>query len=460
MLSKSCAYDEEIEEEENFAMKIKSVAPAKFSAGRNVKAMKESIDRCMSCLTMFYCGGAETTSSCHSIAKLWSDIKGSMKSIPNVFVFQLLAKQIGAHNDHLSRLTASMSKMGTLRVSSQKLIPKLKHILAGSAVECLSKKGQFHLVKSVCGESIQNVTNELEGTMMSVQYSSPCDDDDAVGDFVSALLMKVMLQGKIKFSSEIITGLKHQSTTRMEEYTEAIHEIRKMYKLIDSKILVTQENITQIYEINEKAKFTKISMVRLLQDLKSSIKYQKMNCSMMNLNKTTSEKLPRHLVEVKTCLAIPLKTFCRNTNMVAYELNANHLQGDDDAIAVFKMLISRNAVKVGDLLGSMRKQFEICQNLQEVFIHPETQIALQPFTSIQVLNKQRNTNREIIIEQLDQISMTNIATKSSLRDVHVLYKYSMSNPFKKFVAPTKKFEKKSFKEYENDFNLYYKMIKD
>lgn len=74
--------------------------------------------------------------------------------------------------------------------------------------------------------------------------------------------------------------------------------------------------------------------------------------------------------------------------------------------------------------------------------------------------EQRQYNREAIYEDLDKISKVNLKTKSILNQTGVLYNSALNNIFRRFVHTSKKFEGKTFREFENEFNLYYNMIKD
>lgn len=117
-------------------------------------------------------------------------------------------------------------------------------------------------------------------------------------------------------------------------------------------------------------------------------------------------------------------------------------------------------MNLSNFMKSLKHTFEFNRNLRELAASPKPKVeVIEDFSSTD-LEKQRESNRNTILELLENITKTNVVTRSVLRESNLLYKYACDNPLKKFVPINKKFEGKTFREYENEFNLYYKMFKN
>jgi hypothetical protein len=464
--SKSINFDEEISKETELETKIQSVTPAKFSAGLKIEEMSKSLKKCLNLLKTFY-ENLETSSESQSSANLWIDIKNELSATPNIFVFQAILKQISSNNAQLETLQPILNESQSS--IAQQLLPNLSQRLIISGVELLSQKSKLRNIKTMCSDSIKSATEMMMNSTVdySFQYE---EEDDIVGDFVAVLLNRLVLQGKLQHGRAAVSELKRQvecQETAIKDYALTTQDTRNIYKLIDEKVLSVQQAIAQMYHINEKLNFGKISMLHLVQDLKTSCKHQELNRTMMNLtlSMTTSVKeiaIPTHRNELQMFLELPMDNLDFTPDAIARELKKNCLllMQDDESIALLAKQTSCDILNINRCLQSIKKNFESNQLLLPFLSVIEPKFESLSNMSITDLKKQRDLNREAISELLDEISKTNVRTKSCLRELEVLYQYLLTNPLKKFVPSSKKFDGKTYKEYENDFSLYYKMIKD
>lgn len=68
-------------------------------------------------------------------------------------------------------------------------------------------------------------------------------------------------------------------------------------------------------------------------------------------------------------------------------------------------------------------------------------------------------NYERISELLDIIPSLHGTTTRILENVDNYFEYLLNNPLRKYVPPSKLFNGKTYKEYENEYTLYYRMLK-
>lgn len=455
--AKAINLKEQIEKEADFEKKIRSVSPPKYSAEMNVEDMKQGIKQCLSMLNTFY-----SNSSSQNAEQLWANLRNVLNSVPNIFTFQTILKQLNLNNNALEQLISSLPVETSSNSALQELMLKLKQHQIIAGIELLSQKRKSSHVKSACSEAIRNVTNELEDNLnVSTEYSFGFSDEDVVADYVSVMLKQLVLQGKYEYANSVVNRLRGQSDG-MEKANKlhmlAMQDTQKLYELIEEKLSDVQQSIAQLFKISLKLNFVKISMTHLVQDVKTSSKQLDMS-RILKMTTPGEDVIPEHLNELRAFLDTPVVRFENISNIVASELSYKH-EFDDEAVAV---LTERKHLFVPDfnqLQDSMKNSFALHWKLQPTALKIETKIKCPPEMPISELKKQLRVNRESICELFDEITKSNVATKSLLRENHLLYEYSLKNPLKKFIPSSKKFDGKSFKAYETEFNLYYNMLKD
>lgn len=457
--AKIMSTDEDMRKEMDLKLKIGTVSPVEFSASMKVEELKIAVMKSLSLLKEFY-----DIKEAKDHAYIWSTIRNTL-SIPNVFIFQAILEQVDKESEVLNQFE---SKIGAA-ASVPQIVPKLQQQLLVSGIKLIECKSQLYRNKSACGEKVQDFTNELDKNLnSSIEYSFQYEeDDDTVGDYISIQLKHWILQGKLEHVSAFLTQLKENSKMKLDkprEYTTIVQDTQKIYELIEIHMLEAQQNIAYIYQINEKLNFGKISMVHLIQDLKTTCKHQALNRHLMispTMSPTFVKQVPPHFKEVSSFLECSINQFNSSSPGVRFELQKNHFLANEDEIAeLFKQLNVDVENTPKNILLSMKEELKgrhsflsISQNLKS------SSFCLKQF-SISELRTQCEKNRSSIIETLDKISKINNQTKYLLSDTNSLYKYFLINPLRKFVPPSQKFEGKSFKEYESDFNLYYRMLKN
>lgn len=85
------------------------------------------------------------------------------------------------------------------------------------------------------------------------------------------------------------------------------------------------------------------------------------------------------------------------------------------------------------------------------------------FSSILVdvneLNRKFSDQREILRELIDQINIVNDLTKDSFNKAFSYFKFITQNPLRKYVPSSVKFDGCNYQTLENEFLLYYRILK-
>lgn len=457
---KSIALDEQIEKIVEHSEKVRNVSPPRYHTDLKTDDLKNAIKQTMNLLKSF-CSDNDNISKTFAPTKIWDQLKKALHAVPNAFVFQAVLKDLERNEKDLSQLDSSSCDDGTANSSSHLLIPKMKYQLIAASVEALSQKRKLADITSECTPLIEKATNDIEEMLNnSIDYS--IGDEDDIGDFVAAMLAQLILSGKFKHLNEIVSQLKPQIKEEEEvskNYSAALLNVRNSYSLIDEKIFAAQQFTTQVFHINQKLNIGKIAMIQLVQSVKSSSTNK--NTSLMPVMPTpqTVSAIPNHFSELEAFLGTFVGKFDNTSSAVAFHTRSNHMLHGDDHVAQLMRNTKGNITNLTCLLASMEGNIQVHQDLVNV-TWKKNEIESPSDFSCNKLEKQLSEYREAVTELLDEIAKTNVASKSVLRDLKVLSKFSHNNSFKNFIPATKKFNGKSYKTYENEFNMYYKMTKD
>lgn len=462
LLGKSIDLNNKINEEQELQKKIKDVTPAKFSSSDNIDEFYRNILKSIETLREY-----STEANNSSKDKCWKMIESFLKKVPNNIIFQILMKQINSkiEDSVLTTATSSSAKNQQVKIS-EKLLPYLHEQKIILGIEYLGQKKRLESSKELCAEHIQTFESEVESLMnSSIDFSFQLDEDDIVSEFVSELIAKVNLEGKIQFYSTSISSLKQQveANTCIYEYEQLVNDTRSIYGFIDEKITAIQEHVAQVHQINEKINFSKIAVSRMIQTMKlekaqqhnRSLLNQTLNNTVITVNKDTEVSLPKHEYEIQQFLDIPINLFDNAMGTDKYWILSN------ENVVLNMIKISGKFSNPHHFLNHLDKRIKFGNQIKLLYTEIQSQIDQNDIKDVNYdeLQKQRDKNCEDITIMFDEISRFNVSIQSNLRNIKLLYNFALENPLKKFVPKSKKFDGKSYESYEKEYMLYYKMIK-
>jgi hypothetical protein len=456
--AKSMVLEDKISQELELTKKIKSASPVQYSADISLDAMREAVKLCLNELKAFY---RDAESNPTNVAKLWNNIKKHLENVPNIYIFQTIMKQLDVLSEETAKLNSSLPPKKSSVTIQEDLVPKIKQMLLTSGIEAMAQKAKLEEVTAECSAHINQITDELEG-LFNNSFEDSYQEDDVVGEFVSVTLKNLVLKAKIQHANEIVRERKRDEGARdktEKQYATTVQDTRNIYNSIEEKVYSVQQCVAQFHLMQQKLNFGKISMIHLVQDLKHSCRYQN-NRTTLSLVPTGDAATPQHPVELQAFLDIPIDRFNCSGKTVLYELSRSHALINDEGVLLLLKNSNLDISTLSSLVESMKKSIEMNLKLLAVTTVIKPSFSIPSPIPISDLQRKLNANREETAELLDQITKTNVTTKSLLRDFLLLYKYSLTNPLKNFVPATRKFQGKTYKAYENDYNLYYGMFKD
>jgi len=303
--SKEMSLDEQIAQEQQTEEKIKLVTPAK-----TVSSGTKHDDLLRNCSTLLknFDEEAESNENIPPRAKLWNGIKNQISCVPNIMIFSVLKSQLDTHISSIIHVTSVLDKDDT---SNKKDLLRLQKNHLVKAIGCRAQKEEHLKLKAACAKDVQSLENELEKMLgTTIDYSYQYEEEDIVSDFVSVMLKRLDCQGKIDYCNTLIASMKQQIEKDRQigmGYQSLIHDTRNVYSIVEERVANMQESIAQLHQIKEKINFTKLSMMRLVQELKSSHS-QQLNRTLMNqtLTNASIQSQPAATVSSMNC-----KLFCK-----------------------------------------------------------------------------------------------------------------------------------------------------
>jgi hypothetical protein len=466
--AKSMHINEEIAKELAMEEKIYKVTPKNFCSSDKMEDHIKKISEGMDILRKFSLDAAAESTLQSTKESFWREISDKLSGVPNVVLFQLILKQLSAKAESsiVSAAAHEQKKDTTTLKVAEKLLPSLYQHKIVSGIELLSLKKKLASAKSTCAENIQALENDMDKLLnASMDFSFQLDDDDIIGDFVTALIAKLNCEGKIQFCTNATASLKQQidNNANIREYERVLNDTKEIYNLIDEKIASVQEQVAQVHQINEKVNFCKISLMRMVQSLKMeksqqhnrTLMNQTLNCTIMaNPIRLSEVNLPTHEHELQTFLDCAVHSFDRGMDM-----NKLFLMNDDELLTSL-MQPTNQFLYPHAYLMNMEKSLKQADAIRSLALDLDSSVSNLTDVDFDALEQQHDENCEEISSMLDSITRFNVQTNSHLRNMSALYEYGLTNPLRKFIPPSKKYLEKTYSEYEKDYMLYYNMIKN
>lgn len=355
----------------------------------------------------------------------------------------------------------------------QKLLSQLHTLHITTAIKICSSQSNLDKLNNVCTEQIQTVSDQIEKIFQEFSYF-PDNDEDFIGEFIPVYLQKLYMQGQINFTQSKIDELKLENSKNKQKLSSLeslVQEVAEVYNTISLNAEKLQENIANFHLIKEKLNYSKVTIIYMLQDMLSS--NQKFNRTLMNQSinspdqtvfaennslAVTEAVLPKFLNELQTFLEIPFERFIKSFLNLELDAKPNFLlfSGDDK---ILNGLDSAHLLTINGFLEEINGNFGWYENVMKNF--KDFSVASNNLLKIsqEDLKRVEAANHERILETLDKITETNVKIAAILRKVNNYYQFSLENPLKKFVPATKTFNGRTYKEFESDYLMYFRMLK-
>ncbi|XP_017002726.2 augmin complex subunit dgt5 [Drosophila takahashii] len=383
----------------------------------------------------------------------------------------------------------------------------------GAQKELEQKEERFCQDYSVFVDKLQTKVYSFNGLSLGDEESA----DELISDYLVQYNMRNFNRAQNEFLREQIEQLRLEleaGARQLENHDLKLGSVKQVYGDINSSINRIQQDMVQLSQIKEKILFSRNMMKNLLDDMqaatqKQNAKSQLMstklkvsnmsmlgaesfclandsvfsstkvefdgNCSGINStmrrsfdNKTlmpggsttmmsaSGFTVPSHLLELNTFLEMPLEKLSCMPRACSFLLSANPLIVESQELASTVQLAPGYLLTPFGALQEVRKRIlwassiaahtsDVKSNLQPLIVDPHD------------LRLKASRQHEEIDQLLDNLMAIGVKTQRQLEKAERIYQFLLKNPLSRFVPPGKRYNNASFEDYENEFNLYYRM---
>lgn len=438
----SIKLDEEIKNEKEIAQNIQK--NNETLKGQNIQ--EEAINRIqktMEILKEFSIRGIDTETAKEKCIK---DVEIQLYNVPSLMTYEILIKKLQEIAEDSIFNTTDNSKASL----AEELLEKLREIKINLGFELTTSKIQLLKAKQLCAEKIERAGTEMDQTVMNSMYY---DAEDDGYDSIVSLIPRLVLEGKLKLLRERIEGMR--AANDCEGSQELIFNIEETNQLIGDKIESIHLDFIKIHQINEKYKSENTKVMRAANNLKV-MKHKQMNRAILNQTLNQTGCLNESIVTPEIGLyQEELELFHKTPMKVNFNFELESMLINSPITQQFSQNLSLFIKGIENLHSLVNEAYE---SNSELYPSDGASLAENDEFVKEVINKHAE-NRKEILEIFDNITVKFVSVKSLLSNANQIYKFALNNPLKKFIDPLQKYENKSYIEYENEFMLYYKMIK-
>ena len=437
--------DEKIESEQKIAEQIKH-AQKQVIPTQSGDILRKDFENAISILKSF----SLRAHSDEDTTNLVSNVKKSMNSIPNNVIFQWILKDILKNYKKISEIDrgSTFERSPISRITKDQVIPNLSRQLVTLGISALARNQSLTSLKSKCGEKIHSTTYELE-EMLNIQLEYSYQNEEVVRDFMNVMLQNFIQHGKLVYIKKFIGNVKNVDDTSLNHFATSAHEIKKINAAVIQRIYDMQLNMAQMFALNDKVNTGCFYMVRSIQEMKN-------RSNMSKITRTCTYEINYHK-ELLKFLSSPHEKLFYNTRCSLSEQIKTPLMKTFNKIKFTTFNGSIDTKFLTDLKKEIDRRRRLLPLIKN-FVG--SQVKAPEKVNLSKLEESLMRNREMITELIDNCFKSYLDSKSLLKELKILVKFCDENPMKKFVVDSLKFDGKSFKAYESDFNLYHRMIKN
>ncbi|XP_053665511.1 augmin complex subunit dgt5 [Anopheles marshallii] len=439
---------------------------------------RKAIERCTQLLEGFYERFQDQNQEASRALQddLWADLRDVLRGIPNHLLWNVLLTMKDKHlreiSEHDSRRNAqendvTLSDLDLLQASMAKLCSS--HICVFLDVVSIRNK-----VQAAREEYLAKYTpssNELEAKMALINVMDD-EAEEALEEYLVQWNSREYNQGQIDYMTREIERKKQELlayTQKVQNHEQLLGQLRSIYGQIEEISKHMEAELHQVRQIKQKVHYTKYVCQHTVHTMRQKNgNNQTLNMSDQSFSRLDSTALPgvgggpvynpavlpSLARELEVFRQIPLwKYVCRSKAvLLSMEPNAAIFFEQPNVLALLPCTGVSAEVSL--------KQFIEIQQLEQ---HTNASTAdscsvVAPSIEHEQLEHRWKIDDGKICELLDIIETLTNSSQQTMEKVRTYYNFALANNMRKYVPPTKLFNGRNFREYENEYLLYYRMI--
>lgn len=468
------------EKEIEIKQTIEHLMPVKMmdSSKGKTDAM-EAVQLCLKYLDDFYSKFSELKQEGSRQAQqmLWASMRTALKGVPNYLLWSVLME---VKDKQLSEISEADRRQNELEknvaLSDQDMLQVNMAKLCGSHinlfVDLVAKK---RLVQTMKDEYLAKYTpfSQMLETKMNLLNVMDDEADEILEDYMLESTSKDYNQGQLEFISKEIEKKKQEikiQAQKLDNHEQLLAQLREIYGEIDSFSERIQDEIQQLNQIKEKISYFKRFSRYTVHNMRQKTTTQSMNISEQSMNLTRLENnavsnapvyspaaLPPYCSELALLAEIPFPKFYRSSKISLFALDTHICLSVGNESSSLLSLLPFGFSSAECSLQEVKNLIKFDEFIKTCMrdVKPEMDTVVVDDAYYKQLWK---ANHEKICEQLDEIDAVSSNTEQVIEKSRAYYKFVLANALRKYVPPKKLFNGRNYREYENEYLMYYRMI--
>uniref|UniRef100_A0A182RAA0 Uncharacterized protein n=1 Tax=Anopheles funestus TaxID=62324 RepID=A0A182RAA0_ANOFN len=467
-----------LDKEAQLVQRIDRIMPIKGSESCHPDTAQKAIERCIQLLEVFYehfqDQNQETSRTLQE--ELWTDLRDMLRSIPNHLLWNVLLtmkdkhlREISEHENgpNVREQSVTLSDLDLLQASMVKLCSSHINVF----LDVVSIRNQVNAARAEYLAKYTPSSNELEAKMALVNVMDD-EADEALEEYLVQWNSREYNQGQIDYMVREIERKKQELLTytqKIQNHEQLLGQLREIYGQIEEISKHMEAELQQVRQIKQKVHYTKYMCQHTVHTMRQKNgNNQTLNMSDQSFSRLDTTVLPgagggplynpavlpSFVRELEVFRQIPLwKYVCRSkAALLSMEPNA--------AIFLEQPTVLGLLPCTGVSAEVSLKQFAEIQQLEQHTNASATNSCSVVAPSIEhdLLEQRWKNNHGKICELLDKIETLTNNSRQTMDKVRLYYNFALANNMKKYVPSTKLFNGRNFREYENEYLMYYRMI--
>ncbi|KFB42721.1 AGAP005732-PA-like protein [Anopheles sinensis] len=462
-----------IEKEKQLGNRIERIMPIKGSEACRFDTAEKGIEQCVQLLTRFYENFKDLNPDAGRVLQeeLWSDIRGALRGIPNHLLWSVLLKMKDVHLREISEVDSRHEE------SDQHIALSDRDLLQGSMaklctshikvfLDVVDHSNKVNAIRKEYLTLLPSCTNELEAKMALINVMDD-EAEEALEEYLVQWNSREYNQGQLEYMGREVERKKQELLTygqKLQNHDQLLAQLRGIYGQIDDISRHMEGELQQVHQIKQKIAYAKyVSQQTVRNARQKNGTNQTLNASELSFSRLESTQagpaynpavLPPYVRELEVFRSIPLSRYVSQTKPIQLSLEPNVASYFETPIVLALLpctaFSADTAIKRFRALQELETRASGCTDDSWSLVAPS-------YDHVQ-LEKHWQSNHGKICELLDEIETLSNSTRHILGKSRVYYNFTLANNLRKYVPPTKLFNGRSFREYESEYLMYYRMI--
>ncbi|XP_058067116.1 augmin complex subunit dgt5 [Anopheles bellator] len=469
-----------IEKETQQTRHIEHIIPARGSElPAHAESPEKIIERCIELLERFYEQFKQSIQHGDRALQeqLWANLREVLRGIPNHLLWSVLLnrkddllREISEEDNRQTNLKQSdtFSDHDLLQVGIGKLCTN--HITV--YLDSVAHRRLVHDTKKDYLDKYTACASELEAKL-ALLNSMDDEAEEALEDYLVHWNSREYNQGQIQFLTTEIDRKKQEISSvdqKIQNHDQVLAQLRGIYAKIEDISKHMENELSLVRQIKQKVAYSKYMSHVKVRDMRQKNNPTKTTLnisdqSVSRLDSTVAAShggpayspavLPPLVRELNIFGTLAFAKFTGRSKFAHFYLEPNPAVFCEPSFSVLALLPS-----IATSADMSVKQFGAMVELEKQVRASATEPCVVSAIAIDhaQLEQRWQGNHGRICKLLDEMELITNGTRQVLDKTRVQYNFAVANSLRKYVPAMRLFNGRSYREYENEYLMYYRMI--